>query len=87
MSEPFRKESRKDWHTTAVTLSNDQLKLGSLQRIADAVELMARSHATLISERDLYKRWHEEERAKTHRLRRVNAGLRGHIKRMKRAAP
>ena len=51
-------------------------------RIADAVEKMAERHAELIQERDYFKGKVEELQAIRARLKRSNAGLRGHLKRI-----
>ena len=47
----FRGDSREVW-TSAKTV--EHINAGSLQRIADATELMARRHLDLIRERDEY---------------------------------
>ena len=54
MSDNFRAESRKDWQVTGIgmQLSDAQLQIGCLQRIADATELMAKSYQGLINERN-----------------------------------
>ena len=49
----FRGDSREVW-TSAKTV--EHINAGSLQRIADATELMARRHLDLIRERDEYER-------------------------------
>ena len=51
MSETFRIESGKDWHKVDIQPSNDDLKIGCLQRIADACELMVKAKERL--ERDI----------------------------------
>ncbi len=59
---------------------------GSLQRIADATEAMAHNYQQLIDERDRFQRdsWAAQRRGEC--LERSNAGLRGHITRLKREA-
>jgi hypothetical protein len=87
MNESFRKASRSDWYPKPDNrpVSNDDLKVGALQRIADATEKMAQSHASIIDARDRYKRWYEEKVAENQRLARRIHALRGTITRMKRA--
>ena len=54
------------------------------QRIADAAEKMAMRHTELISDRDMYKKWYEQERALALHLNRSNNALRGQITKLKR---
>jgi hypothetical protein len=82
----YRKESKIDWGTDKPineSLNNEQLKLGAILRIADATEVMAKRHTELIADRDLYKRWWEDERKKTERLQRQVNAYRGLVKKMK----
>jgi hypothetical protein len=66
---------------TAPTL--EEINSGSLQRIADAVELMAKNHAALLEERDRYKRrWEEELDRRAARDQTISA-LRGVITKLK----
>lgn len=57
----LRQESKKDW-TSAGNL--EHINAGSLQRIADATEKMARNFTSLQEDLDLYKRWYEQEKAR-----------------------
>lgn len=85
MSESHRQSSRKEWITPhGLHPSIDQIQLGCLQRIADATEKMAGNYDALIHDRDLYKRWYNEERERNARLERRIRSLRGVITRMKR---
>jgi hypothetical protein len=77
-----KESSKRDW------ISNDQtdhLRLGCLQRIADATELMAKSYRELQSERDRYYGWFTEEQKAKWKLERRVVALRGVITRMKKA--
>lgn len=65
------------------TNTREKVQLGCLQRIAQATEKMALNYAALVSDRDLYKRWYEEERSKKHRLELQNRALRGQITKLK----
>lgn len=79
--------SRVDWVTEVEKEGgypgDENVKIGCLQRIANATEAMAQNYTNLISERDKYKRWYEIESAEYKRLQRSNNALRGHINRMK----
>jgi len=77
-----REASRKEW-TASGTL--EEINAGSLQRIADATEKMAASYDALRNDRDLYRRWYDEGRARSHRLELRIRALRGVITRMKRS--
>lgn len=66
--------------------SDSALKIGCLQRIADATELMARSYANLIAERDRYRRLLDARNETCERLERRCSALRGAITRLKRKA-
>ena len=80
----FRQASKTDWHTSQEgTPTLEQINCGSLMRIADALEKVASSYDAMREDRDRHKLWHEQEAAANKRLRRSNAALRGHIKRMK----
>ena len=84
----FREHSRGDWVTSddgEDKPNRDQLKLGCLQRIADATEKMAKNHTQLIADCDWYKARYKEEYASAKRLARSNAALRGLLKRRKAA--
>ena len=76
----FRESARADWQSGNKL---EDINAGSLQRIADAVEKMAASYDQVRSERDRYKRWYEEEQAKSARLRRSIISLRGVITKLK----
>ncbi len=77
MPDSLRKCSQKDWSTDAGIPTESEIKVGSLQRIADAVELMAKGYARLENERDRWKRWYEQELQEQQRLARSNAALKG----------
>lgn len=83
MSETYREESRRDWHREEVPPTNDDLKLGCLQRIADATEMMARRYHDLIDERDKYKNAYKRVCLYEDRANRRIAALRGVITKLK----
>jgi len=80
----FREKSRCNWGRSDGNFTNDDMRVGALLRIADAVEKMASSYDSLREDRDRFKRWFEQTRADADRLARANASLRGHLKRAKR---
>ena len=80
----FRQESKRNYVQELEDnegMCLDQLKLGAIMRIADAIEIIAKEHQSLIEERNRYKRWFEDERQITKRLVNRNTRLRGYIKR------
>ena len=84
----YRKESKIDWGLNAsenYKMNNVELKLGAMLRIADATEVMAQNHIKLQADRDMYKRWYEDENRRRQKLERSNAALRGVINKMKKA--
>ena len=79
----LRDDSRKNWSATG---KFEDINAGSLQRIADATELMAKRYLELIDERDRLRRIYDAEREAVCRLRSSNAALRGVITRMRKVA-
>lgn len=80
----FRDSSRQNWNTRCTV---EDINAGSLQRIADACELMAKNYSELIDERNRWRRWHDEEQERRIALERRNAALRGVITKMKKEQP
>lgn len=66
--------------------NSDSIKLGALQRIADATEMMAKNHVRLVADRDMYEKMYRQQVATTERLSRQVSALRGVITRLKKAA-
>ena len=64
-------------------LSNDEIQIGCLQRIADATELMARSHAELQTNLDMYKRWYSIELGNVRERDKTIISMRGQITKLK----
>ena len=79
----FRLASRKVW-TSADTV--EHIDAGSLQRIADATELMARRHLDLIRERDEYERRCKAAVARELALERKLSAAKGQITKLRNAA-
>lgn len=85
MSENFRKESRKDFHRESGATSDD-LRLGCLQRIADAMELMAKRHDELVRAKESAEREAHYYRDLYRSLERSLRATRGQVTRLKNAA-
>lgn len=86
-----KEESKRNWGTVNDDHpTTDQLKLGCLQRIADAAEKMADGFNALLKERDHYKadaerkyQWWIDEHAKVLSRDRQISNLRGQITKLK----
>ena len=80
-----REASRRDWSagTDELNPSVDQANEGSLQRIADACELMAKNHKMLTEDRNMYERWYREATALVKKRDKQIAAYKGIIKRLK----
>ncbi len=76
----LRDESRAGW-TGSGTI--ETIQAGALQRIADAVEVMAKSNADLIAESVRQEAIAANRQARIELLERRIRGLRGYIKRIK----
>ncbi len=63
---------------------DDQIKLGAILRIADAVEMVASSYDVLRIDRDRYRQWHKDGMEYKKVLLHQIAGLKGYIRRLKR---
>lgn len=66
------------------TLNDDQIKVGCLQRIANATEAMAEYHVRIIRGRDDYKLWYNDALRREERLKRRIAALKGQITKLMR---
>lgn len=84
MSETWINHSRTHWYdSSGGKPCDDRIRIGCLQRIADATEKMAASYDRMREDRDTCKRMYQEAVAACERLRRSNAALRGCLRRMK----
>lgn len=80
----YREESKKGWGTDQKTaLSDDQLEIGCLLRIADSLEKMEAPFKRLLDDNEYLGRRVKEQNAEIDELKRSNAALRGAITRMK----
>jgi len=79
----FKESSKREWATDANVATKEEIKIGSIQRIADAVEKIMLNYDQLINDRDRYKRWYEQEEAGRKELEHKLAGLRGYVSRLK----
>ena len=84
----FKEGSKKSFiaHDNQSNLNMDQINTGCMQRIADATELMAKSNASLVWERDYFKRRAMDAEASLSTMTRSRNALKGVVKRMKKAA-
>ena len=87
MGKSMKDQSRLDWEdsTGKEYIGDERIKLGCLMRIADATEKMAVNHISLMAERDVYLRWYNESCGRERKANRRIAGLKGCIKRLKKA--
>jgi hypothetical protein len=85
MATTLKDKSRKNWDTQHEEfLGYDELKVGALQRIADATEAMAKNHIQLINELERYKSYYTHTLKRAVNAERSNAALRGVITKLKR---
>lgn len=80
----YKDESRRHWFpANGRAISHDDLRVGCLQRIADATELMAENNADLIRQRDEAIRSRDYWRNEADDIRRKRNALRGVITKLK----
>jgi hypothetical protein len=81
----LREASKGKW-TVTTPPTVEQINTGALQRIADALELIAQDYRVLIQERDYYKRELEAAREQVKTKSRQVAAYKGRLKKMKKEA-
>lgn len=81
----YREGSRWSWGAKSNSLTLEQINIGALLRIAGATELMAKRYTDLLADRDYLALRRKELNAEVSHLKRQNAALRGHMKRLKEA--
>lgn len=79
----FREASRQNWDGANTV---EHINAGSLQRIADATELMAKRHTELIRERDNYERMWRTATARAQTTERRLSAAKGQITKLRNAA-
>lgn len=79
----IREISKRNWNGDN---SHRDIDSGSLQRIADATEIMAQNFIQLQNDRDMYKRWWKEQQEESARLSRRVSALQGVITKLKNKA-
>lgn len=79
----FKEVSKQNWNAKN---STEHINAGSLQRIADATEIMAQNYVSLQNDKELYQQWYNQEREKTHKLYRRISALQGVITKLKKKA-
>ena len=86
MARDLREQSRQTWHPNSAVPDAKEIQIGCLQRVADATELMAKNYATLIEDRNWYKRMAEDRYKEILKLRKSNSALRGVITKQKKTS-
>lgn len=79
----FKEESKKEYYTSDTTLTEHQIMLGCMMRVADSLELIAKNYSFLISDVNYYKKTSEQYRDRVIKHARGIAFYRGYLKRMK----
>jgi hypothetical protein len=82
----YRDESRKEYGRELDEgrgITDDQLKIGALLRIADATEKMAQRHTELIRQRDEFERSANYWSRRFHQMERRCRALKGQITKLK----
>lgn len=74
--------SRQEWSSNYPP-TQDEIQSGCAQRIAIAVELMAKNYAQLVADRELYEKWYREQRDRAENYYKTIIGLRGQIGKLK----
>lgn len=83
MQQSLKEASRSSYLVPEQGATLEHVKIGLLQRMADATEAMAKEHNELLRQKDLYRRWYEEERGKVASLQKTVSNLRGQITKLK----
>lgn len=79
-----REASQKNWKSGNTI---EDINSGSLQRIADATEMMANNYASLITARNTFESLWKREVANRKKLEYQIRGLKGAITKLKKAKP
>ena len=81
----YRELSKQNWHNTNknIGVTIEQINCGSLQRIADACEIMAKNYNDLFTEKEKYKRLYDAACTGNEYLYRRIAALNGVITKLK----
>jgi len=83
MAQTLRQKSKTEWTTENHSYNVDDVKLGALQRIADATEAMAKNYNDLLRDVKLYKDMYQNQTKRRQQLERSNAALRGQITKLR----
>ena len=90
MSKTLKELTKDSYSPGSNSPTAEELKLGCLQRIADATEVMAQNYAAIIKakesaekDRDRYWKYYTDESATTKKLRAQISALRGVITKLK----
>lgn len=71
MNDYLRTDSKKDWNSDR---SIEAINAGSLQRIADATEIMAKNYVSMQNDLEWYRRHYAEDRKTIKHLEHSRAG-------------
>lgn len=84
MFKSYRDGSKENWGVNdKKTLTLEQIQTGAILRIADATEVMAKRHIELITQRDMYERWYNQEVASHKITKKSLNSTKGHLTRAK----
>ncbi len=80
----YRQESKKNWGANqSVSLNQDQIKTGTMLRIADSLERMEQPYLKLISDLEYLRSRNKFLSEENERLRNSNRGFKSAITRLK----
>ena len=79
----YRESGKRDWSVEGYRGTKEEIKIGSLQRIADGIEAMGKNVKALEADRDYHRQRHAEAYARCEQLQHRIAGLKGYVKRLK----
>lgn len=84
MTKSFKEQSKLNWLSRSdLPISEEQLQIGCLQRIADATEVIAKNYNQLLEEVEKYRRWYLDERERREALERSLRTHKGKYTRVK----
>lgn len=83
-----REASKKNWglFSKGESATIEEINAGSLQRIADATEILTSKHVQMSKDLDWYKKKYDEHGEEIKALRKLNSSYKGVITRMKNKA-
>lgn len=79
----WMEQSRRNWWSTPGALSDEQVAIGALMRIAAATEKMAAPYASMAMELEQRRKWHSEALARLRERDRQISNLRGQVTKLR----